>query len=183
MKSFLRTILIAGVPFGIVMGIAIGVPAALLLGFIGNLSQGVSFVAGISALSGLAFGIGIATFMLIQRRSFTTKREEFTEEGLLHDGPATHLIYAEGVGGWLYLTKSRIVFRSHKINIQVHEWSTPLDDIVEVRPVRTVKILPNGLLIVTRSGKNERFVVEGNKKWSREIETARSQLQFPTSHN
>ena len=165
MKSFVKTALIAGVAFGIPMGIFFGVRMGIIRGF----SAGVSFGLVSGAACGLAFGLAIADFMVIQRRRFSRARPEFRGEELLHDGPANHFLNGEGVGGWLFLTRERLLFRSHQVNLQPHELSLPLAEIAEVQPVRTARIFPNGLRLVTRSGREERFVVEARRRWCDEI--------------
>lgn len=165
MKSFARTALITGAAFGIPMGVLAGI----VIGLARGLSGGVLFALQIAAASGLTFGVAMAGFMAIQRRRFVQARPEFTGEELLHDGPANHFLNGEGVGGWLFLTKERLLFRSHPFNIQRHELSVPLTEIAEVQPVRTAKVFSNGLRLVTRSGRDERFVVEAHRRWCDEI--------------
>ena len=139
------------------------------MGIVSGFSGGLSFGLVTGAASGLAFGLAMAGFMAIQRRRFSRTRPEFRGEELLHDGPANHFVNGEGVGGWLFLTRDRLLFRSHQVNIQPHELSVPLADIAEIQPVRTARIFPNGLRLVTRSGREERFVVEAHRRWSDEI--------------
>jgi hypothetical protein len=170
MKPFAKTALIIGAAFGIPMGLLAGV----VVGIARGLSNGV--VSGLVSAPafGLAFGLSMARFMAIQRRRFAQARPQFTEEQLLHDGPANHFLNGEGVGGWLFLTRERLLFRSHPYNLQPHELSIPLEAIAEVQPVRTAMVLPNGLRLVTHSGREERFVVEARLKWCDEIVRAQS---------
>jgi hypothetical protein len=147
----------AGMPFGLLMGLfftfrsvnafAVG-PSGLLLGL----------------AAGLSFGLLTATFVAWQRSRFTDEDPCLEGEQLLKQGPANHFRGPEGVGGWLYLTDQRLLFRSHPFNVQNHEVSIPLDEIVEVRVCRTAWIIPNGLRVVTTQ-KAERFVVEGRRSW------------------
>lgn len=171
--KFVKTTIITGIAFGMPMGVLTG----LLEGLARGSSYGFLFGLFTAVASGLAFGLTLAVFLAIQRRRFSQARPEFVSEHLLHDGPANHFFHGEGVGGWLYLTEQRLLFRSHKINIQPHELSVPLTDIVEVRAVRTAKIFPNGLSLVTRHGLDERFVVENHKKWCNEIARAQARTR------
>jgi hypothetical protein len=172
MKSFLKTTVIMGAMFGIPMGLVAGVVFA----FVGGIHFGILFgVAGGSA-SGLLFGLAMAAFMMFQRRRLEQARPELPGQVVLYEGAANHFMNCEGVGGWLYLTKERLQFLSHDFNIQCHEWSVALEEISEVQAVRTAKILANGLRIVTRDGKDERFVVEEHKKWCDEIVKARTHV-------
>lgn len=165
MKSFPKTALRAGIAFGIPMGILAGI----MIGIARGLSSGVSLGFLMAGGSGLAFGLATAGFMAIQRKHFARARPEFTGGELLHDGPANHFLNGEGVGGWLFLTKELLLFRSHEFNIQRHELSVPLSEIAEVQAVRTAKIFSNGLRLVTRSGRDERFVVGAHQRWCDEI--------------
>ncbi len=153
------------------MGLVAGVVITNARGF----SFKVSFGLAMAVVSGAAFGLAMAGFMAIQRRRFSRARPEFTGEQLLRDGPANHFLNGEGVGGWLFLTQERVLFRSHQFNIQRHELSVPLAEIAEVQPVRTAGIFPNGLLLVTRSGRQERFVVGEHRRWCDEIVRAQTQ--------
>jgi len=176
MQSFAKTALITGVAFGIPMGLLAGV----VFGIVRGLSNGVVFGLVTAAISGLAFGLAMAGFIAIQRRRFAQARPDFTGEQLLHDGPANHFLNGEGVGGWLFLTKERLLFRSHRFNFQRHELSMPLEDIAEVQPVRTAKVFPNGLRCVTHSGRDDRFVVEAHRRWCGEIVRAQTEMATRT---
>jgi hypothetical protein len=170
MKSFTKTALISGAAFGVPMGVLAGGVMAITRGF----SFGMSFGLAMAVASGAAFGLAMAGFLAIQRRRFSRARAELTGERLLHDGPANHFLNGEGVGGWLFLTKERLLFRSHQFNVQRHELSVLLKDIAEVQPVRTARIFPNGLRLVTRSGSEERFVVREHGTWRDEIVRAQT---------
>ena len=170
MKPFAKTALITGAAFGIPVGALGGIVVGIARGF----SSGVVFGLLTAPALGLAFGLPMAGFMALQRRRFSQARPQFTEEQLLHDGPANHFLNGEGVGGWLFLTRERLLFRSHPYNFQPHELSIPLEAIAEVHPVRTAKVFPNGLRMVTHSGREERFVVEARRTWCDEIVRAQS---------
>jgi hypothetical protein len=164
MRRFARTTLRTGIPFGIAMGVF----CVLMAGW----QRGLSLAVG----SGLLFGITMAAFTGYQQRRFAVQRPAFTNEQILHEGPANHFLNGEGVGGWIYLTSRRLLFRSHAINFQPHELSIELSDISKALPVLTAKIIPNGLRIVTRSGRDERFVVEERRRWCDEITNAQKRV-------
>jgi len=77
---------------------------------------------------------------------------------------ANHFKGIEGVGGKLFVTNKRIVFKSYSINIQNHEVIIGDSNIQHVEFFNTLGIFPNGLKIITSSGKQEKFVV-----WKRSI--------------
>jgi len=74
----------------------------------------------------------------------------------------------------MYLTEREVIFVSHKINVQVHSRTIPLDTISKVAFYRSLGIVPNGLSITTRAGDVEKFVVYNRKDWARAIEKGAS---------
>lgn len=169
MNKYLAATLRCGIPFGVIMA----VPFSFTTGWRVGISAGL--------VAGLLFGVIMAVFVGWQKRRFQTERPDFTGEQLLWEGPANHFLRGEGVGGWLYLTTRRLLFRSHAFNIQRHETDLPLVDIAEASPVLTAGFIPNGLLVCTRSGRRERFVVEQRQRWSAEITSARKRIAEPDS--
>ncbi len=91
-------------------------------------------------------------------------------EKIIKEGAANHFQGLESVGGKLYLTNRRVVFNSHNLNIQIHQISIPFNKIKKVEKRMSLGIVPNGLLIKTIDGKEEKFVVWGRSKWRTLIE-------------
>lgn len=158
MVSFLVTFLRTGLLFGLFMGIAF----SLMDGWRSGVWSGL--------WAGILFGLIMALFVQYQSRKFTQNRPLLSGEKLIKEGPANHLITGEGVGGWIYLTDSRLFFVSHKINVQSHELALPLDEIIIAEKARTLGILSNKLSVTLKSGKVENFVVNDAKSWVRELE-------------
>ena len=156
MSQFLKTAATTGLAFGLAMGIAFTIsfrsPWAILAGL----------------PSGLMFGLLLAAFMQWQRTRFTQENPCVDGERLLRQGPANHFRGWESVGGWLYLTDKRLLFKSHKFNVQNHELSLPLAEIVSAQPAMTAWIVPNGLKVDTGCG-FERFVVSSRGDWADDI--------------
>lgn len=100
-------------------------------------------------------------------------------ETIIKEGPANHFKGAESVGGKLYLTNQRLFFKSHTLNLQVHEESYPLDQIVSTRRRNTLGIVPNGLAVHLKDGREEKFVVWGRGDWMKKIQQA--QANTPTA--
>ena len=155
----IRYVLLAGLVFGVGMGAFIyRVTGSGYYGFHGGF------------LSGFAFALGIGAFLKV---SMTTTRLELdgraagfdADETVLRYGPANHFKGIEGVGGKLFLTNKRLRFRSHKINVQTHDESYPIEMIASVEPSSSLGIIPNGLLVHLRDGRRERFVVAGRADW------------------
>jgi hypothetical protein len=159
MRRLLTRAALAGVPFGIFMGVFF------------------SFIFEDWILMGLAvgifFGIGMAATIPAIRGRYEKNPPVVDGEDVLFQSPANHIRGSEGVGGWLMLTDHRLIFKPHRLNIQKTEWSVPLSDLLRLEPKRTLGFLPNGLRAITTMGE-ERFVVESRGPWLREFELAKS---------
>jgi hypothetical protein len=127
------------------------------------------------AVAGVLFGLAIAGFAEWQRRRFTSENPCAPGEQLLKQGAANQFRGWEAVGGWLYLTDRRLLFRPHRYNVQKQGLEVPLTDIVETQVCATVWVIPNGLRVVTSQGA-QRFVVEGRRSWVEAILQAREAL-------
>lgn len=97
-------------------------------------------------------------------------------ETILHSGPANHFRDLESVGGHLWLTSGQLHFRSHKMNLQNHEWTAPLADIVSAEATKTLGLISNGLRVRMSSGEVHRFIVNENESWAKAIMKARQAL-------
>ncbi|MBN1936185.1 MAG: hypothetical protein JW934_16070 [Anaerolineae bacterium] len=95
-------------------------------------------------------------------------------EQTLKEGPANHWRGAESVGGRLWLTNMRLHFKSHGLNVQTHEVSFPIWEIVSVEKQSTLGVVPNGMTVVLQDGRQERFVVDDRDDWIAKIQQARS---------
>ena len=167
-SRFVKRALTAGVPFGLVMG--------LLFGFSTQLW---AFGAVQGAGCGVVFGIGVGAFASYQDRKFASENPCAPGEDLIRHGLANHSLRLEGVGGYLYLTTERLLFRSHKFNVRNHELSIPLEDVVSVRPYLRVGFIPNGLEVVW-ADRRERFAVEDRHGWANGIRGATEQSTSQT---
>ena len=92
-------------------------------------------------------------------------------EEILADVRANLFRGLEAVGGRMKITTRRVLFEPHSLNVQTTPAQIPLSDIIEVTKRRTLGIVPNGLLIRTRSGMEYKFVVWGRQKLINIIES------------
>ena len=162
MKNLIKTFVLSAVSFGILMSIAFWV--------IFDLTTGI--IAGI--LAGISFALIITIFAYIQTRKFELIKQELSRDyEIIYDGGANHFRGKEAVGGWLFLTSTELIFKSHGFNIQNQKTIIPLNNILEVTKVNTLGIVPNGLMIRTNN-KSERFVLHGRGVWIQKIKQARS---------
>jgi hypothetical protein len=163
-RKFLKVMLVTGIPFGLFMGIF----WAFSYGPIPGIVMG--------SLSGVFFGALMSAFTAYQTKKFQSRRPLAPDEDLIKEGGANHFKNFEAVGGWIYLTKKGLLFRSHSMNLQKDELSIPLQQIGEVRPRMTFAIIPNGLEIKTIDGRIEKFVVEDRQDWVKKILEARDRI-------
>ena len=159
MQRFSKIFFLTSIPFGIFMGLV----------FAFNSHWRLAVVSGLMA--GILFGLIMAAFSTSQWVKDSSRPQILTNEQIVKDGPANHFKGLEGVGGWLFLTDRRLVFKSHSLNVQTHELSIPLNEISDAQPTLTAKFIPNGLKVITRDGHSESFVVEGRREWSNQIKT------------
>ena len=157
MVSFFKTFLRAGLLFGLAMGI------------FGSASEGWKSGVYSGLISGIFFGLIMALFIQYQSKKFTQNRPLLSGERLVKEGPANHFLNGEAVGGWIYLTDSRLFYVSHKVNFQKHELALPFEEIVIAANSRTFGIIPNKLSLTLKSGRVENFVVNNAKSWVKEL--------------
>jgi hypothetical protein len=163
-NKFLKVMLVTGIPFGLFMGIF----WAFSYGPISGIVMG--------GLAGLLFGAAMSAFAGYQKKKFESDRPLVPGEDLVKEGGANHFKKIEAVGGWIYLTQKRLLFRPHSINFQRQELSVPLSEISEVKLRKTFWIIPNGLEIKTIDGRTEKFVVEDRQDWVKKILEARDRI-------
>lgn len=111
------------------------------------------------AVSGLLFGWLFG--LLTKSKLFTVKSDLLLndEEHIIYETPASHYRGVEAVGGKLLLTNERLIFKSHRINIQNHQLSIDLTSLSEINRFKTLALVNNGVSITTNSGRTEKFVV------------------------
>ncbi|MDR1797333.1 MAG: hypothetical protein LBR44_07850 [Clostridiales Family XIII bacterium] len=94
-------------------------------------------------------------------------------DGVVYEGAANHFVGAESVGGKLYLMQDRLVFASHKLNVQTHSLEIPLRDIADISFSKTLGFVPNGMVVTLASGAREKFVVNKRQVWVDKINALR----------
>jgi hypothetical protein len=146
-KKFLRNAAITGVPFGIAMGLA-------------NSGRNGGLVTAV--VGGILFGGAMAGFMAYQEKRSAKLLAQYEPEGIVHHGPANHMA-GLAVGGWLVLTRQRLVFEPHKANLGGKRLDIAADDIAGSRPGDG--IVPNKIAVATRGGQTLQFVVRDRATW------------------
>ena len=133
---------------------------------------GKAVIAGL--IAGSLFGLIIGWFKSSKFVSTTTKIETEPDENILFQTFANHFKGAEGVGGRLYLTNKRLVFKSHKLNIQNHELAINLTEITNINRYKKLGFINNGLTIISNDNKVNKFVVEQASEWTKKIKLTKN---------
>lgn len=156
----------AGLSFGVFMAVFIIVKDLLFADILTTKNIVKIIITGIltGGLSGLFFGWITGWFASSKFVKRTTAIEPEPGENILFETGANHFKGSEAVGGRLYLTEKRLIFQSHKLNIQNHQLSIPLSEIQTVDRYKSMGIANNGIKITTGS-RTEKFVVEKPKQW------------------
>ncbi|MCU9613164.1 GRAM domain-containing protein [Caldibacillus lycopersici] len=81
------------------------------------------------------------------------------ETVLVNKVPANLFRGIESVGGRLTITNKRVLFQSHKINIQSGATEILISDIAAVVKRNTLGLVPNGISIVLKNGTEYKLVV------------------------
>ena len=115
--------------------------------------------------SGLVFGLCMAALVSFNSIKQTVAPLFENSEQVIKAGPANHFQRNISMGGWLYLTNARLVFRSHSFLQKTYELSIPTSNITQAQPCMTMWIIPNGLRITINEGNFEQFVVEQQHAW------------------
>lgn len=86
----------------------------------------------INISSGLVFSIAVYLFSTSKKIKKQVKLENVEETEIIYSDGANHFLNREGVGGWLYLLSNKLVFKSHKFNLQNHTLEIPIDKIHKI---------------------------------------------------
>jgi hypothetical protein len=158
----------AGVIFGVAMTIFFILQDLLTHDNLTTKSISIFIVSSLfgGALAGLLFGWLINAFINSKLLAKGTKINTEPNETILFETGANHFKGVEAVGGKLYLTDKRLVFKSHKFNLQNHELAISLYDVDKVVRYKTLGLINNGLSITTTGKKIEKFVVQQSTDWA-----------------
>ncbi|HEY3476910.1 MAG TPA: TIR domain-containing protein [Anaerolineales bacterium] len=111
---------------------------------------------------------------LREQLSFERGRPLLEEnESILYEGIASHGTGVKKVGGHLFLTNQRLIFKSHILNIKASEWHVFLQDVLDVTPSLALGFVPNEISVKTKSGL-EKFIVFERNTWLKLIQDART---------
>ena len=128
------------------------------------------------ALQGVFFGVFMAVVFPFLFKKFAVKlgKSIYPDLGKLEvvetEGPANLFRGAEAVGGKLFLTNERLIFKSHKLNINTGQSDFPFSEIFEISPRKTAGLIDNGLRLRLVDGREFDFVVANRETWSDKLQ-------------
>ena len=133
---------------------------------------------------GIFFGIGFPYIneklagKFSKKTGIKIKPELELNEEIEIEGPANLFRGIEGVGGKIFLTKKKLIFKSHKINIQKGQTNIEYSTIKEIVKRKTAKLIDNGIRIITNNGKEFDFVVNERDLWLDKINERINKTQY-----
>jgi hypothetical protein len=99
------------------------------------------------------------------------------DETIMFQTPANFTSGQEPISGKLFLTNKRLIFKNHKHDKNIHEFSIDLIDITKVGKFKTLQLFENGLCIDTVSTLKHKFIVDRLKQWLLHLDTKENGLQ------
>jgi hypothetical protein len=159
--DFLKKYKIA-IGFGIPMTIFFSIRGFYLLDeySLNSISRVLLSSVAAGALSGFIYNF---IMNLIKHSKFVKKSTTISlneNELIILEKDANHFKGIEAVGGRIYLTNERIVFKSHSLNIQNHEVSFLWTEINSTTRYKTLGLINNGIELHLKNNTIEKFVVE-----------------------
>lgn len=116
-------------------------------------------------VAGFLFGWILGAFINSKQVEQSTQIKTEDDETILFGSQANHLRGIEAVGGKLYLTNKRLVFKSHNFNFKNEMLSIPRSDIVSLGSFKSLGFISNGLSVTLRDQKTEKFIVDRPQDW------------------
>ena len=103
-------------------------------------------------------------------------------EIILREARANHLRHSQGIGGRLFLTNQRLLFKPHLFNAQTVEATIPLESIVGIATPHS-DFLSAKLALILKNDFIKFFVVRTRKGWMKEIEAAVAEIKKSRGEN
>ena len=146
-----------------------------LILFVLNSNQNIEEIA----IQAVFYGVFITLFFIFLFPWFMKKlvgnRIENIHPELLENEKVEEEIVAnlfrgiEGVGGKIFLTNQRLIFKSHSLNIQKGQTNIDYSEISSVEKRKTMKIINNGIKILTNKDQEYCFVVNDRESQIQKI--------------
>jgi len=160
----------SGVIFGIFMAIFYIAQNLLTADHLTQKEVLASIISGLigGTIAGFLFGWTTGLIAKAMAKGINLVPDE--DETILFETGANHFKGIEAVGGKLYLTTKRLIFKSHRFNFQKHTLSINLDEIASVGRYKVWGISNNGLLVKTKNGLTEKFTVVQPEEWLQHLD-------------
>ena len=160
----------SGAIFGIFMAIFYFVQNLLTADHLTQKEVLASVISGLigGTIAGFLFGWTTGLIAKAMAKGINLVPDE--DETILFETGANHFKGIEAVGGKLYLTTKRLIFKSHRFNFQKHTLSINLDEIASVGRYKVWGISNNGLLVKRKSGLTEKFTVVQPEEWLQHLD-------------
>lgn len=157
MQSFIKTALVTAIPFGLVIGTVFATITHVTM----------LPTVFITLFASILFGLTMAKISASPQLQQPTVPLLQSNEQILRVSPASHFVGIINMGGWLFLTNQRLIFRAHALMQQPYELSTPLTEIAQISPGISALML---VTIRTRQNQNQRFAVSQKYQWCEAIQ-------------
>lgn len=158
----------------IVLGLFTGLVHFSLLYIFNTFTQEVVDIKGL-IFQGLFMGMFFASLFpflmkkaekkLIAKVDIIAKDIIISPEEIIYDGGANQIKGREGVGGKLFITNQRILFISHKFNIQNGETTILSENVKNIEKVKLSRFFNTGILITLEDATTYKFVVNKQEEW------------------
>ena len=164
-----------------------------------GLIEGVSFIITMTAISywisghniftalatGIAGGVLVAILNSLVLYKYGVPRYVLdavavdldTDETIKFQTAANYTSQQEPLSGKLFLTNKRLIFKSHKHDKNIQEFSIELPDITAADKFKTLKLFENGLYIHTTPGVTYKFIVDRLNQWLLQFDGSEKALQ------
>jgi hypothetical protein len=152
-----------------ISAVAFGLPWAIfMIIYYSIINAGLTLSTIVSTLiGGLVAGLLFAWIMQYAAKRLLKKIviETASDENIIKEGGANHFKGKEGVGGKLVLTNKRLIFKSHKFNIQNHQDNFELTQVEKLQATKTLGFLENGLMLELTNNEQHKFIVDMPTDW------------------
>jgi hypothetical protein len=88
-----------------------------------------------------------------------------SDEQIAFQTPANYTNGHEPISGKLFLTNKRFIFKNHKHDKNIQQFSIDWDEFKKADTFKTLTFFENGLRIHTISGETHNFIVDRLKQW------------------
>ena len=124
-----------------------------------------------AVVSGLLFGLLFSGLMRYWSKRMLKKVVVLIDEDeqVIKEAGANHFKGVEGVGGKLVLTNRRLIFKSHKYNVQNHQEDFSLERMLNLRTQKLLTVYENVIVLQVDDASTHKFVVDEPEDWVKRI--------------